>query len=66
MRRVLVIAAITVALLLTVVAPALAVTPANEGMGKMYGEHISAEAKAGTLGKYVHPGMHRGMHGWMM
>jgi hypothetical protein len=32
----------------------------------MFGEHISTEAKAGSLGPDLHPGMHRGFHGWPM
>lgn len=66
MRRVLVVVALAGTLVLSLAVQALAMTPANEGMGKMYGEHISSEAKAGTLGPDVHPGMHRGMSGWMM
>lgn len=66
MRRALTVAALTLVLVLTTIVPAIAMTPANNGMGKMYGEHISSEAKAGTLGKYVHPGQHRGMAGWML
>lgn len=66
MRRALIVIALTVALLVVAAAPALAVTPANEGAGKMYGEHIRSEAHAGTLGKEVHPGLHRGMHGWVI
>lgn len=66
MRRALVAAVLAVVLLMVVVAPAAAMTPANDGMGKMYGEHISTEAKAGALGKDLHPGQHRGMAMWMM
>lgn len=66
MRRVFAVVVLTAVLVLSLAVPALAMTPANNGMGKMYGEHISTEAKAGVLGKYVHPGMHHGMSGWMM
>lgn len=66
MYRILIIAVLSVALLFALVAPAAAVTPANNGLGRMYGEHISTEAKAGMLGKTLHPGMHHGMSGWVM
>ena len=36
------------------------------GMGRMYGDHIRTEARAGMLGPEVHPGMHFGFHGWTM
>jgi len=64
MYRVLIVAVLAVALLLALAAPALAMAPANHGMGKMYGDHIRTEAKAGSLGKSLHPGMHHGMSGW--
>lgn len=66
MKRALIVIVLAVALLVIAVAPAAAMTPANNGMGKMYGEHIRTEAQAGALGKYVHPGQHHGMSGWMM
>lgn len=66
MRRILLAVPLTVAMLVLMAAPAMAATPANGGMGKMYSEHIRMEAKAGMLGPDVHPGMHRGMAGWEM
>lgn len=65
MTRLALTVALAVVLVLAVAAPAFGV-PANDGLGKMYGEHISDEAKAGTLGPDVHPGMHRGFRGWPM
>lgn len=64
MRKSIVVVALAIVLVLALVVPALAMTPANNGMGKMYGEHIRTEAHAGTLGKDVHPGQHHGMSGW--
>lgn len=66
MRRFFTVVALAVVLVLMFGVSASALTPANGGMGKLYGEHISSEAKAGMLGPDVHPGMHRGMSGWMM
>lgn len=66
MKRMLSVVVLTVAMLTVLAVPALAATPANGGMGKMYGDHIRTEAKAGMLGKDLHPGMHRGMAGWEM
>lgn len=37
-----------------------------DGRGRAYGDHIRTEARAGVLGPEVHPGMHRGFHGWHM
>lgn len=66
MRRSILVAIVVTALLMAFAAPAAAMTPANDGMGKMFGDHIRTEAQAGTLGKLVHPGMHHGMAGWEM
>lgn len=65
MKRTLVVVVVSVILVLALAAPAFAV-PANNGLGKMFGEHISTEATAGSLGPDLHPGMHRGFRGWPM
>lgn len=65
MKRLAITSVVAIVLVLSTAATALGV-PANNGLGKMYGEHISTEAKAGVLGPEVHPGMHRGFAGWPM
>jgi hypothetical protein len=66
MKRMLSVLVLAVAMLAILAVPALASTPANDSMGQMYGDHVRTEAKAGMLGKALHPGMHRGMSGWEM
>jgi hypothetical protein len=65
MKRGAAVLVLVVALVFTLVVPAFAV-PANNGLGRMFGEHISTEARAGSLGPDLHPGMHLGFHGWPM
>ena len=65
MKRLAAVSALVVVLVFTLVVPAFAV-PANNGLGRMFGEHTSTEAKAGTLGRDVHRGQHLGFHGWPM
>lgn len=65
MKRIALVVVLTAVLVLVLAAPAVAV-PANNGLGRMYGEHISSEARAGMLGPDLHPGMHQGFRGWPM
>lgn len=65
MKKAVVVLIATVALTLSAAGPVFA-APASGGLGRMFGEHISTEAKAGTLGPDIHPGQHFGFHGWMM
>lgn len=68
MKHGLVLVVVALALSVAVAAPAFAVpgqnVPANMGLGSEYGGHISAEARAGTHGPELHPGMHHGFQGW--
>lgn len=66
MQRLLLVALLALAMLAAFAVPALAGTPANDGMGKMYAGHIRTEAQGGMLGADIHPGMHMGMRGWTM
>jgi hypothetical protein len=66
MKRMLSVLVLAVAMLAVFAVPALASTPANDGMGQMYGEHHSTMAQMGELGADMNPGHHRGMAGWEM
>lgn len=72
MKKALLVIALSIVLVVALAVPALAAPPfdkngpAHHGMGRMFGEHISTEAKAGVLGPEVHPGMHHGFAGWEM
>jgi hypothetical protein len=66
MKRMLSVVVLAVAMLAVLAVPALAATPANDGVGQAYGGHISAEAAAGMLGQDMNPGHHRGISGWPM
>jgi hypothetical protein len=57
---------LAVAMLAVLAVPALAATPANNGIGQLYGEHHATMAQAGALGKDMNPGHHRGTTGWHM
>jgi len=66
MKRMLSVLVLAVAMLAVLAVPAFAATPANDGMGQMYGQHHAAMAQAGELGADMNPGHHRGMSGWEM
>lgn len=66
MKRMLSVVVLAVAMLAVLAVPALAATPANNGVGRMYGEHHASMAQAGELGKDMNPGHHRGISGWHM
>ncbi len=66
MKRMLSVVFLAVAILVVLAVPALAATPANNGVGQAYGQHHAAMAQAGELGKDMNPGHHRGVSGWDM
>ena len=66
MKRMFSVVVLAVAMLAVLAVPALAATPANNGVGQAYGDHISTEATAGVLGQDMNPGHHRGISGWHM
>ena len=65
-RRYRIVLALALALVLVFVfaGTALAQTPANDGLGRSFGQHHAECARAGMLGQDMNPGMHQGLSGW--